>query len=63
MLSCAKSAAMPKTPPEPTNLVLEQLRLMRADMNSRFDQMQQETNSRFDRLKRNSRMSSETCAA
>ena len=54
---------MPKTPPEPTNHVLEQLRLMRADMNSRFDQMQQETNSRFDRLKRNSRMSSETCAA
>ena len=41
---------MPKTPPEPTNHVLEQLRLMRADMNSRFDQMQQETNSRFDRL-------------
>ena len=41
---------MPKTPPEPTNLVLEQLRLMREDMNARFDQMQQETNSRFDRL-------------
>ena len=41
---------MPKRPPEPTNLVLEQLRLMREDMNARFDQMQQETNSRFDRL-------------
>jgi hypothetical protein len=47
---CARSAAMPKTPPEPTNLVLEQLRLMRADMNARFDQIQQDTNSRFDRL-------------
>jgi uncharacterized SAM-dependent methyltransferase len=28
---------MLETPSEPTNLVLEQLRLMRADMNARFD--------------------------
>ena len=30
---------MPKTPAEPTNLVLEQLRVMRAETNARFDQM------------------------
>jgi hypothetical protein len=30
---------MSKTPAEPTNLVLEQLRLMRAETNARFDQM------------------------
>jgi hypothetical protein len=29
--------ALPKQPSEPTNLVLEQLRLMRSDMNARFD--------------------------
>jgi hypothetical protein len=28
---------MPKTPSEPTNLVLEQLRIMRAETNARFD--------------------------
>ena len=33
---------MPKTPPEPTNIVLEQLRLMRADMNARFDKVDEE---------------------
>jgi hypothetical protein len=30
---------MPKTPAEPTNLVLEQLGVMRAETNARFDQM------------------------
>ena len=30
---------MTKTPAEPTNLVLEQLRVMRAETNARFDQM------------------------
>ena len=30
---------MSKTPAEPTNLVLEQLRVMRAETNARFDQM------------------------
>jgi hypothetical protein len=30
---------MTNTPSEPTNLVLEQLRLMRAETNARFDQM------------------------
>jgi hypothetical protein len=29
----ARSAAVPKTPAEPTNLVLEQLRLIRSEMN------------------------------
>jgi len=33
---------MPKTPPEPVNIVLEQLRLMRADMNARFDKVDEE---------------------
>ena len=33
---------MPKTPPEPTNIVLEQLRLLRADMNARFDKVDEE---------------------
>ena len=36
---------MPKTP-EPTNLVLEQLRLMRADMALRFEKV----DDRFDKL-------------
>jgi hypothetical protein len=31
---------MPKTPSEPTNLVLEQLRVMRAEANSRFDDIE-----------------------
>jgi hypothetical protein len=30
---------MANSPPEPTNLVLEQLRLMRAETNVRFDQV------------------------
>ena len=30
---------MPKTPTEPTNLVLEQLRLMRAETNARLDKL------------------------
>ena len=30
---------MSKTPVEPTNLVLEQLRVMRAETNARFDEM------------------------
>jgi hypothetical protein len=34
-----KDPLMSKTPAEPTNLVLEQLRLMRAETNARFDQM------------------------
>jgi hypothetical protein len=44
---------MPKPPAEPTNLVLEQLRVMRAEassfrteVNARFDQM----NARFDKV-------------
>jgi uncharacterized protein (UPF0335 family) len=31
---------MPKAPSEPTNLVLEQLRLMRAETNARFDRIE-----------------------
>ena len=34
------------TPSEPTNLVLEQLRVMRAETNARFDDIQ----ARFDRI-------------
>ncbi len=30
---------MPKTPLEPTNLVLEQLRVMRAETSARFDKL------------------------
>ena len=37
---------MPKNPSEPTNLVLEQLRLIRAEANA----MRAETNARFDRI-------------
>ena len=33
---------MPKTPPEPTNLVLEQLRLLRAESQARFDKVDAE---------------------
>jgi septal ring factor EnvC (AmiA/AmiB activator) len=33
---------MPKSPGEPTNLVLEQLRLMRAETNARFDKLEAE---------------------
>ena len=43
---------MPKTP-EPTNLVLEQLRLMRADMARRFDDVDarfEKVDDRFDKL-------------
>jgi len=36
---CGKERSMSKTPAEPTNLVLEQLRVMRAETNARFDQM------------------------
>ena len=45
---------MPKTP-EPTNLVLEQLRLMRADMARRFDKVDArfgKLDDRFDKLDR-----------
>jgi hypothetical protein len=37
---------MPKTPAEPTNLMLEQFRLMRAEVSS----FRAEVNSRFDRV-------------
>ena len=37
---------MPKSPVEPTNLVLEQLRVMRAEATQRFDAME----SRFNRM-------------
>lgn len=37
---------MPKTPSEPTNLVLEQLRLIRAEANA----TRMETNARFDTI-------------
>jgi hypothetical protein len=37
---------MPKTPAEPTSLVLEQLRLIRAETNA----MRAESNARFDRI-------------
>jgi hypothetical protein len=37
---------MPKAPSEPTNLVLEQLRLIRAETNA----MRAETNARFDKI-------------
>ena len=33
---------MPKSPTEPTNLVLEQLRLMRAENSARFDSLETE---------------------
>jgi archaellum component FlaC len=42
----AKSDAMSNSPSEPTNLVLEQLRLMRAETNARFDKI----NTRFDNI-------------
>ena len=37
---------MPKSPSEPTNMVLEQLRLMRAETNARFE----EINVRFNKI-------------
>jgi 4-aminobutyrate aminotransferase-like enzyme len=37
---------MPKSPPEPSNLVLEQLRLMREDAKA----MRAETSARFDKI-------------
>ena len=37
---------MPKSPAEPTNLVLEQLRSMRTEMGSRFDKI----DARFERV-------------
>jgi hypothetical protein len=43
---------MSKTPAEPTNLVLEQLRLMRAETNVRFDQMGAEIKELGDRVGR-----------
>lgn len=42
---------MPKST-EPTNLVLEQLRLMRAETSARFDQLLSDNNGRFDRLEK-----------
>jgi uncharacterized protein YdcH (DUF465 family) len=36
---------MSKTPAEPTNLVLEQLRVMRAETNARFDQVEARFNA------------------
>jgi archaellum component FlaC len=36
---------MTNTPAEPTNLVLEQLRLMRAETNSRFDRVEARFNA------------------
>jgi uncharacterized protein YdcH (DUF465 family) len=44
---------MTKSPAEPTNLVLEQLRLMRADMNARFDRVDarfQQVDARFNKV-------------
>jgi hypothetical protein len=38
---------MTKTPAEPTNLVLEQLRVMRAETNARFDHIEARFNERF----------------
>jgi hypothetical protein len=43
---------MSKSPAEPTNLVLEQLRLMRAETNARFDQMSAEIKELGDRVGR-----------
>jgi uncharacterized protein YdcH (DUF465 family) len=43
---CGKEPLMTKTPAEPTNLVLEQLRLMRAETAA----MRAETNARFDHV-------------
>jgi len=37
---------------EPTNLVLEQLRLMRAETNARFDKLTAETKGHFDRVEK-----------
>lgn len=44
---------MPKAPAEPTNLVLEQLRAMRAEANAmraEMNAMRSEMNARFDRI-------------
>jgi hypothetical protein len=38
------------TPTEPTNLVLEQLRLMRAETGARFDRMEASFNARFNEV-------------
>jgi hypothetical protein len=43
---------MSKSRAEPTNLVLEQLRLMRAETNARFDQMSAEIKELGDRVGR-----------
>ena len=40
---------MAKTPSKPTDLVLEQLRIMRAETNARFDDVQRDFGARFDR--------------
>jgi uncharacterized protein YdcH (DUF465 family) len=42
---CGKEPPMTKTPAEPTNLVLEQLRVMRAETNARFDQVEARFNA------------------
>jgi hypothetical protein len=41
---------MPETPSEPTNLVLEQLRVMRAETNARFDDVQRGFVARFEKI-------------
>ena len=41
---------MAKTPSKPTDLVLEQLRVMRAETNARFDDVQRGFGARFDRI-------------
>ena len=41
---------MAKTPSKPTDLVLEQLRVMRAETNARFDYVQRDFGARFDRI-------------
>ncbi len=44
---------MPQDPKDPTNLVLEQLRLMRADISARFDRVDErfeKVEQRFERL-------------
>jgi hypothetical protein len=41
---CIRSRHVTNTPTEPTNLVLEQLRVMRAETNARFDRVE----ARFD---------------